>query len=135
VHFKRTCRRRMMKKDIPRLLSDENFERTDSSRRSLGFVRPVQFSTHASCLLYSRTFKFCLLSRFAVHSLKGKPLFDKKTPSVYPQNGVKIPPDLTCYMACKGQVRGGPLGWFNSIDLSFDKPVPEPTIWSFQNRL
>lgn len=52
-------------------------------------------------------------------------MFDKKTLSVYPQNGVKIPPNSTCYVACEGQVRGGSLGWFNSIDLSFDKPVPE----------
>lgn len=46
-----------MKKDIPRLSSDENFERIDPSRRS-GFVYPVRLST--SRLLYSRTFKFTI---------------------------------------------------------------------------
>lgn len=38
AHFKRARRRGLMKKDISGLPSDENFERTDPSRRSPGFV-------------------------------------------------------------------------------------------------
>lgn len=116
---------------MTRCLKRWQFKEIDLSGRISYFVHFVLLSTPR--LLYSRTFKYAIFYLvLTVYPLKGRAFVRQKDfAGVFAEHSKKKrkkpQPDLTCYVACEGQVRaggggGGLLGCFNSIDLSFDKP-------------